>query len=118
MRAAAWVNGRLARADSRDQLVGGIVQADVGKGPADLHLAELRVAEALPAAEDAPLVLLAVELGERQQVVAREPAVVVDEGLLALDAQPREQIPQLARVRDRAARVIDEVGEVAVDRLL
>src|SRR5437660_4187380 len=76
------------------------------------------MAKALPAAKDAAAVLLAVELRQRQKVVAREPAVVVDEGFLALDAQPREEVPQLARVGDRAAGVVDEVGDVAVDRLL
>src|SRR5436189_6261933 len=49
---------------------------------------------------------------------AAEMAVVVDEFLLALDAETREEVPQLARVGDGAARVVDEVGDVAVDRLL
>ena len=62
--------------------------------------------------------MFAVELGQRQQVLAREPAVVIDERLLALDAQAGEKIPQLARVRDRAARVVDEIRDVAVDRLV
>src|SRR5258707_13396310 len=69
------------------------------------------------AAEDASLVAVAVEPGERKHVLAREMAVVIDERLLALDAQAGEEVPQLAGVRDHAARVIDEIGDVAVDRL-
>jgi len=46
-----------------------------------------------------------VELGEREQVLARQPRVVLDEGLAALDAEACEQVPQLAtRKADRAAR--------------
>src|SRR5258707_12595746 len=70
------------------------------------------------AAEDASLVAVAVEPRERQHVLAREMAVVIDERLLALDAQAGEEVPQLAGVRDYAARVIDEIGDVAVDRLV
>src|SRR5437879_12129781 len=44
-------------------------------------------------------------------------AVVVDERLLALDPEAREKVPQLAGVGDRAAHVVGEVDEVAVDRL-
>src|SRR5205823_11624323 len=99
-------------------LVGRIVESHELRDAADLDLAELRMLEALPRPEHAALVDLLVELGELQEIVAREVAVEVDEFLLALDAQAREEVPQLARVGDRAARVIDEVGDVAVDRLL
>src|SRR5207237_3997608 len=92
--------------------------ADRAHRAAELDLTELRMLEALPRPEDAALIMFAVELGQREQVLAREAAVVIDEGLLALDAQAGEKIPQLARVRDRAARVVDEVGDVAVDRLV
>ncbi len=44
--------------------------------------------------------------------------VVLDEGLLALDAEPLEQVPQLDDVRERAALVVGVVGEVAVERLV
>src|SRR6266850_5904078 len=114
----AQVHGGLALADFGQELVRRVVQAHELGNAADLDLAELRVLEALPRAEHAPLVALAVQLGELEQVLAREVAVEVDEALLPLDSQAREQIPQLARVGDGAARVIDEVGDVAVDRLL
>src|SRR6185295_20247285 len=96
-----------------------VVEADELRDAADLDFAELRMLEALPGAEHASLVLLLVELRQLEQIRAREVAVVVDELLLRpLDAQAREQVPKLAGVRDRAARVVDEVGDVAVDRLL
>ena len=47
----------------------------------------------LPAAEDAALVVLAVERRQRPHVLAREFRVVVDERLLALDAKLMEQVP-------------------------
>src|SRR5205809_457174 len=92
-------------------------RASIESPPEASTSTKTRASEGLPAAEDGGLVLLAVELRQREQVVAREMAVVVDERLLALDAQAREKVPQLAGVGDRAAHVVGEVGEVAVDWL-
>src|ERR1051325_3228324 len=114
----AQVHGGLALADVREHLAGRAVQADGRHRAPDLALPELRMTKALPAAEDAAAILLAVELRQRQQVLARKPAEVIHKRLLALDAEAREQIPELAGISDRAARVVDEVGDVAVDRFL
>src|SRR4051812_10531138 len=114
----AQVDRGLPLAHLGKDLVRRIAQADGRYSPAELDLAELWMLEALPRTKYASLVLLAVELGERQQVFAREPAVVIDERLLARDAQARKKVPELARIRDGAACVVDEVGDVAVDRLL
>jgi hypothetical protein len=43
--------------------------------------------------EHAALVLLAVELGEREDILAPELEIVLDERLLALDPELLEQIP-------------------------
>src|SRR6266850_1949048 len=115
----AQVHGGLALADFGQELVRRVVQAHELGNAADLDLAELRVLEALPRPEHAAFVLLTVELRQLEQIIPREMAVVVDEFLLRpLDTEAREEVPQLAGIGDRAARVIDEVGDVAVDRLL
>jgi hypothetical protein len=59
-----------------------------------------------------------VPLREGEEVGAGEGAVVVDEGLLAGDAELREEVPELTHVRDRAALVVAEVGEVPAQGFL
>src|SRR4051812_22770022 len=92
-RSDAQIDRRLALAHLGKHLVRRIAQADGRYGAAQLDLAELRMLETLPRSEDASLVTLAVELCEREQVLARELAVVVDERFLARDAQPRKEVP-------------------------
>ena len=62
--------------------------------------------------------MLAVELGERAHVLARELHVVVDEGLLALDAELMEQIPQFHHVGERAPLVVGPIAHVAMQGLV
>lgn len=77
---------RLQHADLAEQVEGRVPDAHPRIDAADLHLAELRVS-LLPAPEDPPGVVRLVPAGERDEVVAGELGVVVDEGLLAGDAE-------------------------------
>ena len=70
-----------------------------------------------PALEHSAVVLLAIEPGQREEVLALELRVVVDEGLLARDAELREQVPELDHVGERAALVVRPLGDVAAQGL-
>ena len=58
-----------------------------------LHIAKLRVLHLFPLLEDAPSVVVLVELRQRRCVLAGEFLVVLDKRFLALDAELLEQIP-------------------------
>src|SRR6476646_9784575 len=72
--------------------------------------------ESAPRSNDAAAVLVAVPDGDLEHFVARQLRVVIDESLLALEADLFEEIPQLDDVGDRAALVIGIVGKIAVER--
>jgi len=68
----AQVHGGLALADFGQDLVRRVVQPDDRRDAADLDFAPAADACSASSAEDAALVLLAVELRQRKQVLARE----------------------------------------------
>ncbi len=102
----------------RQFLVGRVADAHARIEPAHLDFSQLRVLHLAPLLEDAPLVHFLVPLRERDEILAVEARVDVDERLLLLDADLREEIPELDHVGEAAALVIGVVGEIALQRRL
>src|ERR1044071_9597853 len=92
--------------------------ADARGDAADLYGAELRMLERAPGQERPAVVLVAVPQGELDEVVARDPVVVLDELGRPGHAEALEQVPELDDVADRAALVVSVVGEVAAQQLV
>src|SRR5258706_7626161 len=108
----------LRLAHLRQFLVGRVADAHAGIEAAHLDFSQLRVLHLAPLLEHAPLVHFLVPLRERDEILAVEARVDVDERLLLLDADLREEIPELDHVGEAAALVIGVIGEISLQRRL